>query len=54
MVSCVRGGEAPQLGIFELSGDNLKTCVGPFGGERPVACASSKDGGETFSVWKRC
>ena len=47
-------GEAPQLGIFELSGNNLKTCVGPFGGERPAACVSSKDGGETFSVWKRC
>lgn len=47
-------GEAPQLGIFELTGDNLKTRVGPFGGERPAAYASSKDGGETFSVWKRC
>ena len=54
MVSCVRGGEAPQLGLFELSGDNLKTCVGPFGGERPSGFASSKDGGETFSVWKGC
>jgi len=46
-------GEAPQLGIFELVGDKLKTCMSAFGQQRPTAYASSKEGGETYAVWKR-
>ena len=46
-------GEAPQLGIFELTGDKLKTCMSASGTPRPTAYASSKEGGETYSVWKR-
>jgi len=46
-------GEEPQLGIFERAGDELKTCVGRFGDQRPSAYASSPGGGETYTVWKR-
>jgi len=46
-------GEAPQLGIFELDGNSLKTCMGGFGKERPGAYESTPEGGETYAVWKR-
>ena len=49
-------GEAPgttQLGIYELTGDTLKTCFSPSGRDRPAQYASTNPGGETYTVWRR-
>ncbi|MBL8242513.1 MAG: hypothetical protein JNM66_34120 [Bryobacterales bacterium] len=46
-------GEAPQLGIFNLSGAQLKTCMGASGNGRPAAFVSTSEGGETLATWKR-
>lgn len=42
-----------QLGIYAFDGPQLKTCFAGPGRPRPTAFASTKEGGETFSVWKR-
>ena len=42
-----------QLGIYELTGDNLKTCFGAAGRDRPTRYASTLAEGETYSTWTR-
>lgn len=46
-------GEAPQLGIFTISGERLRTCTGAPGMARPTVYESTKEGGETYTEWKR-
>jgi uncharacterized protein (TIGR03067 family) len=46
-------GAGPQRGIFEASGNTMKTCTGAPGRPRPTGYSSTKDGGETYSEWKR-
>src|SRR5262249_22410335 len=41
------------LGIYEFSGDQLKTCVAPSGKERPDRFVSAAGTAHVLSVWKR-
>ena len=42
-----------QLGIYEVEGDQFKSCFGKPGAERPADFTSRPGDGRTFSVWKR-
>lgn len=43
---------APQLGIYERSGNTLKTCLAAPGKPRPKTWQSTKEGGETLTTWR--
>lgn len=45
--------DAVQLGIYRLEGDLLHTCLGSPGKPRPTNYASTREGGETYSTWRR-
>jgi uncharacterized protein (TIGR03067 family) len=42
-----------RLGIYELDGDTMKTCLAEPGKERPKEFSAKKDGGTRLFVWKR-
>ncbi len=44
---------APQLGIYELVANTLKTCLAAPGKPRPETWQSTKEGGETLTTWRR-
>jgi uncharacterized protein (TIGR03067 family) len=46
-------GAGPQRGIFDADGNTMKTCTGAPGRPRPGGYTSTRDGGETYSEWKR-
>jgi uncharacterized protein (TIGR03067 family) len=42
-----------HLGIYELSGDTLKSCFGAHGSEHPIDFTSKPGDRRTLFVWKR-
>jgi uncharacterized protein (TIGR03067 family) len=42
-----------QLGIYKLEGNQLTFCIAPVGKPRPGAFDSTKQNGNTLTVWKR-
>lgn len=42
-----------QLGIYRLEGDLLHTCLSAPGKQRPTQYESTREGGETYSTWRR-
>ncbi len=42
-----------MLGIYELTGDNLKVCYAAPGKDRPKEFSAPAGSGNTLSVWKR-
>ncbi len=42
-----------QYGIYELDGDNFRSCFAPPGKDRPTEFATKAGDERTFSVWKR-
>ncbi len=46
-------GEGPQFGIYTVSGAKLETCTSASGKPRPASYASTTEGGETYTEWKR-
>lgn len=42
-----------SLGIYEVEGDNQKTCFSPPGGSRPAEFISTPGSGIILQVWKR-
>jgi hypothetical protein len=41
------------LGIYELDGDTMKTCLAAPGKERPTEFSSKEGSGRMSYVWKR-
>lgn len=44
---------APQLGIYKLDGDTLTTCLAAPGRPRPGKYESTREGGQTLTIWRR-
>jgi hypothetical protein len=42
-----------QLGIYRFEGDLLHTCWSAPGKPRPTQYESTREGGETYSTWRR-
>ena len=47
------GATHTLLGIYEVDGDGMKTCLAPPGADRPTEFASKEGTGHMYYVWKR-